>query len=61
MFDTNTVIITTEEYEKLIRASERMDILARCLSGIMYLTDKDIRSILGLEKDEKEESTNEAV
>ena len=57
MFDTNTVIISTEEYAKLIRASERVDILRRCLSGNMYLTDKDIRTILNLDEEEQKNET----
>ena len=45
----NTVVLTKEEYESLVRASEKISATERYLKANKYVTIADIAAILGIE------------
>ena len=47
------VTISIEEYEKLVRDSERLLAITNYAKSKKYVNDDDVRSILGIEKTEE--------
>lgn len=45
----NTVVLTTDKYESLVRASEKISAAERYLKANKYVTIADITAILGIE------------
>ena len=51
------ITISKNEYELLVRDSERVRIIERMLLNSGYLSDDDVRGILGLPKPKEEDKS----
>ena len=49
-----TIEIPKEEYNQLIRESEKLAIIKRMLAKEQYVSASDMRMILGIEEEQKE-------
>lgn len=54
-----TITISAEKYDELVRTAERIEVVKRMLDSDRYTCLKDVKIVLGIE--EKEESEDEAV
>lgn len=50
----STIEIPKEEYNQLIRESEKLAIIERMLAKEQYVSASDMRMILGIEEEQKE-------
>lgn len=55
-----TITISREEYEALIRAQERIEVVERLISKVEYISTDEIAAVLGIRSRTKE-AQNEAV
>ena len=53
--ENNTVTISKEEYENLIRTSCRVDFLEEMYMNRKYINDEELKMIFGFEERESEE------
>ena len=54
----NTITITLDEYKELLKKAERIDTLERMYEGGCYVSDDDVKTVLGIKK-AKEEAEND--
>lgn len=50
MNEQNTIIITQGEYEALLRAQERIEVVERLVNETQYVSTEDIYVVLGIKR-----------
>ena len=50
MNEQNTIIITQGEYEALLRAQERIEVVERLVNETQYVSTEDIYVVLGIRR-----------
>lgn len=53
------VLLEVDEYEVLIRESERLAVIRRLIEGNQYISTTDLRNVLAMESEDVNDGTTE--